>query len=201
MVRYKTLLQAILNNPGVTLMCVIAVWLLSALAISAGRDSEEIAQQERHRQETAAVLAAAEKSRRDKCTSQADQILESARKDIKGKRFAEALRNLNRCKDVIDTEAWRGATKEANDQAARLAAAQAKQEAAAEAKRAAEEKRKKKQAGVSIGMTQQDVLDSSWGKPKRINRTTTKRGAREQWVYGQGNYLYFQDGILESIQN
>jgi hypothetical protein len=26
-------------------------------------------------------------------------------------------------------------------------------------------------------------------------------GVREQWVYGSRNYLYFRDGIFESIQN
>lgn len=50
-------------------------------------------------------------------------------------------------------------------------------------------------------MTKQDVLDSSWGAPKKINTTTTQYGVHEQWVYGGGNYLYFDDGILTSIQN
>lgn len=63
------------------------------------------------------------------------------------------------------------------------------------------EKKKKKSEGVSIGMTQDDVLDSSWGKPKKINRTTTEFGTSEQWVYENYNYLYFEDGILVSIQN
>ena len=60
-----------------------------------------------------------------------------------------------------------------------------------------------KKNGVSIGMTQQEVLDSSWGKPKKINTTTNKYYTREQWVYGNGGsgYLYFKDGILETIQN
>lgn len=182
-------------------MCVVVAWLLGTLALSASRDSDLRQQQELQQQKATASLAAAEKTRRDQCISQAAQRLDTAQKDIRERRFAEALHKLNRCKDVIDTEAWRGALKEANDQAAREATIKAKQEAAAEAKRAAEEKRKKKQAGVFIGMTQQEVIDSSWGKPKRINRTTTKRGTREQWVYGHGNYLYFQDGILESVQN
>jgi len=41
----------------------------------------------------------------------------------------------------------------------------------------------------------------AWGTPERINRTTTAAGTREQWVYGSGNYLYFDDGVLETIQN
>lgn len=29
----------------------------------------------------------------------------------------------------------------------------------------------------------------------------TRLRSREQWVYGNGNYLYFEDGTLTSIQN
>jgi len=41
---------------------------------------------------------------------------------------------------------------------------------------------------------------SLWGKPEKINRTITQYSEREQWVYGQGQYLYFKDGILTSFQ-
>ncbi|OPY59456.1 MAG: hypothetical protein A4E55_00226 [Pelotomaculum sp. PtaU1.Bin035] len=58
-----------------------------------------------------------------------------------------------------------------------------------------------KTQGVRIGMTQQEVLNSSWGKPKSVNKTTTQYGIHEQWVYGNNNYLYFEDGILTTIQN
>jgi hypothetical protein len=54
--------------------------------------------------------------------------------------------------------------------------------------------------GVSIGMTAERVLQSSWGRPNKVNRTITARGTHEQWVYG-GGYLYFEDGVLISIQN
>lgn len=59
----------------------------------------------------------------------------------------------------------------------------------------------RKKEGVIIGMTQSDVIASSWGQPRSINRTTTAIGTSEQWVYGGGNYLYFQNGRLTSIQN
>jgi hypothetical protein len=62
------------------------------------------------------------------------------------------------------------------------------------------ERKRKKSEGVSIGMTKEDVLASSWGKPKSINTTITAYGSREQWVYGTGNYLYFNDDKLTSIQ-
>lgn len=58
-----------------------------------------------------------------------------------------------------------------------------------------------KQEGVRIGMTEDEVLNSTWGKPKSINKITTKYGTNEQWVYGGNNYLYFENGILTSIQN
>ena len=68
-------------------------------------------------------------------------------------------------------------------------------------KSAASLKTKKKSEGVSIGMSQQDVLDSVWGKPRSVNRTTTAYGVREQWIYGGSNYLYFEDGVLVAMQN
>lgn len=63
------------------------------------------------------------------------------------------------------------------------------------------EKAVKKSQGVRIGMTKQEVLDSSWGKPTKINKTTGSYGVHEQWVYGGGNYLYFENGVLTTIQN
>lgn len=73
-------------------------------------------------------------------------------------------------------------------------AKQVKVEAAAKARAA--------RPGVRIGMTQEQVInETNWGKPQRINRTTTAAGTREQWVYGDRNYLYFTDGKLTSIQN
>lgn len=59
---------------------------------------------------------------------------------------------------------------------------------------------RKEKEGVRIGMSKQDALDSSWGKPRKINRTTNAYGIREQWVY-DGGYLYFDGDTLTSIQN
>jgi hypothetical protein len=59
----------------------------------------------------------------------------------------------------------------------------------------------RKKQGVSVGMTATRVLQSSWGKPGHVNRTTTALGVTEQWVYGGRSYLYFTDGILTAIQN
>lgn len=51
-----------------------------------------------------------------------------------------------------------------------------------------------------IGMSELDVKMSSWGEPNEINRTETKYGVREQWVYDDGRYIYLDDGIVTSIQ-
>ena len=53
---------------------------------------------------------------------------------------------------------------------------------------------------VFIGMTSAQAQES-WGEPDDINRTISRAGVREQWVYGMGSYLYFEDGILTTIQN
>lgn len=52
----------------------------------------------------------------------------------------------------------------------------------------------------SIGMTATEVRNSTWGNPSKINKTTTKYGVHEQWVYSSGRYIYFDDGIVTSIQ-
>lgn len=57
-----------------------------------------------------------------------------------------------------------------------------------------------------IGMTTAAVraLPLPWGSPDDVNRTVTARGQREQWVYRTGRwsaYLYFDDGVLTTIQD
>lgn len=71
--------------------------------------------------------------------------------------------------------------------------------AQAKAKERAQLKAKKRREGVQIGMSKQDVLDSSWGRPNHVNSTTTVYGTREQWVYGdygQRGFLYFDGDTL-----
>jgi hypothetical protein len=41
----------------------------------------------------------------------------------------------------------------------------------------------------------------SWGEPSDINKTSGSFGVHEQWVYGDGTYLYFENGKLTTIQN
>jgi hypothetical protein len=56
-----------------------------------------------------------------------------------------------------------------------------------------------KLGGVGVGFTAQQVRASCWGKPERINTTTTTSGDHEQWVYS-GGYIYLRNGIVTSIQ-
>lgn len=51
-----------------------------------------------------------------------------------------------------------------------------------------------------IGMTKVQLEESSWGKPKDINRTTTAYGVREQWCYSGYKYVYVENGVVTAIQ-
>lgn len=53
---------------------------------------------------------------------------------------------------------------------------------------------------VFIGMTGEQA-SFSWGKPKTVNRTSTKNERKEQWVYQSGSYLYLVNGVITAIQN
>ena len=52
----------------------------------------------------------------------------------------------------------------------------------------------------SIGMTKEEVEKSTWGTPKKVNKTTYSWGTTEQWVYDNFRYVYFQNGIVSAIQ-
>ena len=55
-----------------------------------------------------------------------------------------------------------------------------------------------------IGMTADEIRNSTWGEPDDINKTTNKYGVKEQWVYKSPDYdykyIYLEDGIVTSIQ-
>ena len=54
----------------------------------------------------------------------------------------------------------------------------------------------------AIGMTAEEVRNSTWGSPDDINRTVAAYGTTEQWVYGKyttRKYIYFKNGIVTSI--
>lgn len=139
-----------------------------------------------------------------KCTDGIGPILSEAQTAMKRKDAKAAFTILNPCTQFMTDPAALALhkaamivvtreTEIANAKAERLRKIeQQKQDRAAKAA--------KRKEGVSVGMSQQDALDSMWGKPRKVNRTTTSMHTREQWVY-DGGYLYFTDGVLTSIQN
>ena len=62
------------------------------------------------------------------------------------------------------------------------------------------EKQRLARGGVRVGMTRKQVENSNWGKPNSINSTIVEKKKMEQWVYGDGNYLYFENSRLQAIQ-
>ena len=54
-----------------------------------------------------------------------------------------------------------------------------------------------------IGMTESEAeatLEPYILQTRRINRDTNAYGTRDQWALRDGRYLYFSNGILESMQ-
>jgi hypothetical protein len=57
----------------------------------------------------------------------------------------------------------------------------------------------KKNLGIQIGMTKQDVIESSWGAPVSKNIDRYASGEIETWHYSMGSYLVFKNGFLSRI--
>lgn len=132
-------------------------------------------------------------TKEEACTIGIADVIKEAKEDLAANRPNYAVNVLESCEKLTKDHAAISLLKEAR--AAAIKAVQRDKQIAA-----AERARKKKE-GVSVGMSEQDVRDSSWGRPESINRTTNAGGTREQWVYGGRNYLYFENGRLTSIQN
>lgn len=52
---------------------------------------------------------------------------------------------------------------------------------------------------LTAGMSK-EACTAAWGKPENVNRLVDKDGDMEQWVYGDGRYLYFRGDTLTSAQ-
>ncbi|MDL0429340.1 hypothetical protein ABEQ76_03435 [Bacillus velezensis] len=52
---------------------------------------------------------------------------------------------------------------------------------------------------VKIGMTPEEVLTNGWGRPLRVKTIINQKRTLEQWEYKGNKYLYFEDGVLDSI--
>lgn len=137
---------------------------------------------------------AAEKARVVMCQTEVPVLMEKAKSLFSSGDVHGAHQAMNACSGYLsDKTALALAKKYLNTYSDQLAKDSARQAAA--------ERARKKGEGVSVGMTKADVLASNWGKPKSINATTTARGNKEQWVYRDNNYLYFQGEILTTIQH
>ena len=51
-----------------------------------------------------------------------------------------------------------------------------------------------------IGISKREAIDQYWGYPSDISKTTTSYGTREQWIYGDRRYLYFDNEVLTAVQ-
>ncbi len=124
-----------------------------------------------------------------RCTDGLAEVLSSAQKSLASGDIASAQQTLFLCRAQTKDPRFLDLNKKVD--AARSAQI---------AKAAKEDSARKKKEGVRIGMSQEDVVASMWGKPRKINRTITASEIREQWVY-DGGYLYFTNGRLTTIQN
>lgn len=52
----------------------------------------------------------------------------------------------------------------------------------------------------AIGMTAEEVKNSTWGEPIKINKSTYSWGTSEQWVYSGYKYVYLDNGVVTAIQ-
>jgi len=139
----------------------------------------------------------------DHCTyhTNSSELIEKRRLALAEVAWAEVHDKASTSEDRL--EAFHRLVSLDTDRALKAAKTRETLEAAIEKKKAAErraEAARKKREGVRLGMTREDVIASSWGRPEHINTTATRYGTREQWVYGIGNYLYFEDGVLTSVQ-
>ena len=75
------------------------------------------------------------------------------------------------------------------------------EQAANDKKERIEEARYRRSQGVEIGMTPEEVLASSWGRPRRTTKSQSSNIYTETWDYGYPNFLYFVNGQLSQIHN
>ena len=62
------------------------------------------------------------------------------------------------------------------------------------------DQQKYKDSHIYVGDSEYKVLQI-FGEPKRKNRTAVGNTVREQWVYGNGSYVYIEDGTVTAWQD
>lgn len=128
-----------------------------------------------------------------KCVDQIDSLIKVASEKLKKNDPYGAESDLEKCTGtMIDPKAIALLEKSSKLRVADQVKQQEKQDRIIKAE--------KKKKGVYIGMTKQDVLDSSWGKPERVSKTTTAFGETEIWHFS-GGFLYFVGDSLNQIHN
>jgi hypothetical protein len=58
----------------------------------------------------------------------------------------------------------------------------------------------KRRGDPHVGMKAAQVEATCWGKPNHINRKESSRGIHEQYVYGDGRFVYLHNGIVTEVQ-
>lgn len=51
----------------------------------------------------------------------------------------------------------------------------------------------------AVGMTADEVRNSTWGSPTDISKTTTANNVSEMWSYDSSRYIFLDNGIVTSI--
>jgi hypothetical protein len=51
-----------------------------------------------------------------------------------------------------------------------------------------------------VGMSEKEALSTCWGRPKYRQRVGVEGLMRDEWVYGEGRYLFFDNGKILAIQ-
>ncbi|HTJ64750.1 MAG TPA: hypothetical protein VL899_13170 [Alphaproteobacteria bacterium] len=65
---------------------------------------------------------------------------------------------------------------------------------------AKEAERLRQLPGVELGMSQQQVLATVWGKPDKVKEIKRAHSDRIGWYYRDGSALFFEDGYLYAIE-
>lgn len=58
----------------------------------------------------------------------------------------------------------------------------------------------KRRGDPHVGMKAAQVAATCWGKPDHINRKESARGIHEQYVYGDGRFVFLHNGVVTEVQ-
>mgnify|MGYP000446820790 CR=1 FL=1 len=175
---------------------ILSYWTNKIASDQAEAAAARVATQAAQERQAQAQLAAAQrKAMIERCTGQRASIVAASNSALSRGALADAMDGIRQCVDALPLDAGY------RDQFRLVDIAVKRQAEKDRALVAAAEKSQKRREGVRIGMSMDDVLASSWGRPQSVNRTTTAFGTSEQWVYSSGGYLYFTDGVLTAVQN